>query len=35
MAEHQEFAVGEIDDLQDAENQGEPDADQGVHSPQQ
>ena len=33
--EHQELAVGEVDDAHDAEDQGEPDRDQGVDPPEQ
>src|SRR5262249_51497705 len=34
-AEHQELAVGEVDDAHDAEDQGEPDRDEGVDAPEQ
>ena len=34
-ADHQEFAVGEIDDIHDAPDEGEPDGDQGIHETDQ
>src|SRR5262249_52232217 len=34
-AEHQELAVGEVDHAHDPEDQGQPDRDEGVDSPEQ
>ncbi len=33
--DHEEFAMGKIDDLHHAEYQGEPDAGQGVNAPEE
>jgi hypothetical protein len=31
-ADHQEFAMGEIDDFEDPEDHGEPDTEQGINA---